>query len=130
MQFIIMLGMHNYTPWNELAENSTPHIFYGTSVLGRFGTIWMILVSILAVVSTTNSVISSLSYLCAGMAKIRLLPLIFLKKNKHGAPYVGILGISGIMMVINILGLSTTKQISFVILVGLCIICSLILSQM
>ena len=118
MQFIIMLGMHNYTPWNELAENSTPHIFYGTSVLGRFGTIWMILVSILAVVSTTNSVISSLSYLCAGMAKIGLLPLIFLKKNKHGAPYVGILGISGIMMVINILGLSTTKQISFVILVG------------
>lgn len=118
MQFIVMLGMHNYAPWNELAESSSPHIFYGTSVLGQFGTIWMILVSILAVVSTTNSVISSLSYLCTGMAKIGLLPQAFLKKNKQGAPYVGILVISGAMMLINILGLSTAKQISFVILVG------------
>lgn len=118
MQFIIMLGMHNYTPWNELANNSSPHIFYGTSVLGNVGTVWMILVSVLAVVSTTNSVISSLSFLCTGMAKIGLLPQIFLKRNKHGAPYIGIFTISGFMILMNVLGLSTAKQISFVILVG------------
>lgn len=118
IQFIMMLGMHNYTPWKELASNASPHIFYGTSLLGNFGTIWMVIVSILAVISSANTVISSLAYLCAGMAKINLLPSIFLKKNKKGAPYVGIIAVGGIMMIINVLGLSTAKQISFIILVG------------
>lgn len=118
IQFIMMLGMHNYTPWNKLAADASPHIFYGTSLLGNFGTMWMIIVSIFAVISSANTVISSLAYLCAGMAKINLLPSIFLKKNKKGAPYVGIIAVGGIMMIINILGLSTAKQISFIILVG------------
>lgn len=118
IQFIMMLGMHNYTPWDALAGDASPHIFYGTSLLGNAGTIWMIIVSLLAVISSANTVISSLAYLCAGMAKIHLLPAIFLKKNKKGAPYVGIIAIGGAMMIINLLGLSTAKQISFVILVG------------
>ena len=118
MQFIIMLGMHNYTPWAELASDASPHIFYGTAVLGNVGTIWMVVVSLLAVISSANTIISSLAYLCAGMAKINLLPAAFLKKNKNGAPYVGIIAVGGMMMIINILGLSTAKQISFIILVG------------
>ena len=51
----------------------------------------MIVVSVFAVISTVNSAISFLSYMCAGMAKISLMPEIFLKKNKRGAYYVGIL---------------------------------------
>lgn len=118
IQFVMMLGMHNYTPWDELASDASPHIFYGTSVLGKVGTIWMVIVSLLAVISSANTIISSLAYLCAGMAKINLLPAVFLKKNKKGAPYVGIITVGGAMMLINILGLSTAKQISFIILVG------------
>ena len=118
MEILVVLGMHNYTPWQELAENPSPHIFYGVSLLGNAGRIWMAIVSIFAVVSTVNSVISSLSYICAGMAKIGLFPSAFQKKNKYGAPYVGILLIGGLMIVINATGLSTTSQLSTLILIG------------
>lgn len=118
MEVLVIFGMHNYTDWGELAVNTSPHIFYGNSLLGTAGSIWMILVSIFAVVSTVNSVISSLPYICAGMAKINLLPAAFEKRNKKGAPYVGILLIGGIMIIINATGLSTSDQLSFLILIG------------
>lgn len=118
MEIFVIFGMHNYTDWGELAVNTSPHIFYGNSLLGTAGSIWMILVSIFAVVSTVNSVISSLPYICAGMSKINLLPAVFEKRNKKGAPYVGILLIGGIMIIINATGLSTSDQLSFLILIG------------
>ena len=118
MQSIMVIGFHHYTPWQELGNSATPHVLYGTLLLGKFGTIWMAIVSILAVTSSVNTLMSSLSYICIGMAKINLLPSIFLKTNKKGAPYVGILMIGGIMIIINITGLSTTSQLSFLILTG------------
>ena len=79
----------------------------------------MILVSVFAVISTVNSAISFLSYMCAGMAKISLMPSIFLKKNKRGAYYVGILMIGTIMILVNATGLSTSDSLSFMILVAI-----------
>ena len=75
----------------------------------------MIVVSVFAVISTVNSAISFLSYMCARMAKISLMPEIFLKKNKRGAYYVGILLIGTIMIVVNATGLSTSDSLSFMI---------------
>lgn len=118
MQIIVVLGMHNYTEWGELACSNSPHIFYGTSLLGSVGALWMVLVSVFAVVSTVNSVISSLAYICAGMAKINLLPSVLQKRNKKGAPYVGILLIGGFMIIVNVTGLASSDQLSFMILVG------------
>ena len=57
--------------------------------------------------------------MCAGMAKINLLPAVFLKKNKRGAYYVGILGIGAIMIIVNATGLSTSDSLSFMILVAI-----------
>jgi len=79
----------------------------------------MILVSLFAVVSTVNSAISFLSYTCAGMAKINLMPEIFIKQNRHGAYYVGILIIGGIMIFVNATGLSSSDSLSFMILVAM-----------
>ncbi|XME01623.1 APC family permease [Lachnospiraceae bacterium C1.1] len=118
MEIIVILGMHNYTDWSQLAGDASPHVLYGISLLGEFGKYWMALISIFAVVSTVNSVISSLAYICAGMAKIGLLPKVFMNKNKNGAPYVGILMIGGLMVIINATGLSTSSQLSFLILIG------------
>lgn len=118
MQILVVLGMQHYTQWSLLAQSNSPHILYGTALLGSVGTLWMILVSVFAVVSTVNSVISSLSYICAGMAKIGLLPAVFERRNKKGAPYVGILSIGGFMIVVNATGLSSSDQLSFMILVG------------
>lgn len=119
MQILVVIGMGNYTPWQELEESASPHILYGTALLGRIGSLWMILVSVFAVISTVNSAISFLSYMCAGMAKINLLPEFFLKKNKRGAYYVGILGIGAIMILVNATGLSTSDSLSFMILVAI-----------
>lgn len=118
MQIIVVLGMHNYTKWDELASNSAPHVLYGVNLLGNVGKYWMAIVSIFAVVSTVNSVIGSLPYICAGMAKIGLLPEIFAKRNKFGTPFFGTLLIGGLMIIINATGLSTTSQLSTLILIG------------
>ncbi len=115
MQILIVLGMGRYCNWADLAASASPHILYGSSLLGYAGSLWMIVVSVFAVISTVNSAISFLSYMCAGMAKIGLMPEVFLKKNKKGAYYVGILMIGIIMILVNATGLSTSDSLSFMI---------------
>jgi len=119
MQILVVIGMGHYVRWEDLASSASPHILYGNSLLGYAGSLWMILVSVFAVISTVNSAISFLSYMCAGMAKISLMPSIFLKKNKRGAYYVGILMIGTIMILVNATGLSTSDSLSFMILVAI-----------
>lgn len=119
MQILVVIGMGHYTKWEDLAVSASPHILYGNSLLGYVGSLWMILVSIFAVISTVNSAISFLSYMCAGMAKIRLMPAFFLKKNKRGAYYVGVLMIGAIMIIVNATGLSTSDSLSFALLLAI-----------
>lgn len=115
MQILGVCGMGRYCKWQDLEGSASPHILYGASLLGRVGALWMIAVSIFAVISTVNSAISFLSYMCAGMAKIGLMPELFLKKNKRGAYYIGVLMIGIIMIVVNATGLSTSDSLSFMI---------------
>lgn len=110
MQSILVIGFKNYTPWADLAASASPHILYGTLLLGNVGKVWMAIAAILAVVSSVNSNIA------AGMAKIGLLPEFFMKRNKKGVPYISILIIGGVMLIINATGLSTTDELSFMIL--------------
>lgn len=119
MQIFMVIGMAKYTPYEELGANASPHILYGTNILGDFGAYWMIVISALAVVSTVNSAMSSFSFICAGMAKINLLPAFFAKKNKKGAFYVGILILGTIEIVINAMGLSTSDSLIFMINVAM-----------
>mgnify|MGYP002518699938 CR=1 FL=1 len=115
MQILVVCGMGRYCKWEDLVNSASPHILYGSSLLGYAGSIWMIVVSVFAVISTVNSAISFLSYMCAGMAKIELMPEIFLKKNKRGSYYIGILMIGAIMILVNATGLSTSDSLSFMI---------------
>ena len=119
MQVLVVCGMGRYVAWEDLASSESPHILYGTALLGRAGTLWMILVSIFAVVSTVNSAINFLSCMCAGMAKLNMMPGVFLKQNSKGAYYVGILLIGAIMIAVNATGLSTSDSLSFMILVAI-----------
>ena len=119
MQIVMIFGMGRYTLWSDLAASSSPHVLYGTSLLGMAGAYWMVLVSIFAVVSTVNSCINFLSNMCAGMAKLNLMPESFTKQNKRGAHYPGILMIGGIMIVVNATGLSNSSSLSFMILVAM-----------
>ena len=119
MQVLVVFGMGHYILWDDLAASDSPHILYGTVLLGRVGTLWMILVSIFAVISTVNSAINFLSCMCAGMAKLNMMPEIFLRRNRRGAYYVGILMIGAIMILVNATGLSTSDSLSFMILVAI-----------
>ncbi len=118
MQIFVTIGFSHYTPWEELGSSTVPHILYGTMLCGKVGTVWMTIVSLLAVISTVNTAMFSISQICCGMAKINLLPAVFLKKNKRGTPYVGLLLVSAAMIIINATGLSTSDQLTFLILTG------------
>lgn len=119
MQILLVIGMTRYTAYEDLGASASPHIFYGTALLGKLGSYWMILVSALAVISTVNSAMSSFSFMCAGMAKINLLPTFFLKKNKSGAYYIGILCFGITAIIANAVGLSTSDSLIFMINVAI-----------
>ncbi|MCR5194919.1 MAG: APC family permease [Pseudobutyrivibrio sp.] len=117
MQIFMVLGFKNYTQWDELASSTTPQILYGRMLLGPLGRYWMLIVTLLAAISSVNTIMNSLSYILMGMSKIELLPVFFQKTNKKGAPYVGIVLEAVFFLFFNITGLSSTDSISFMIAV-------------
>ncbi len=119
MQIFVVIGMSRYVSYDELGTSVSPHILYGQSVLGQVGSYWMILVSTLAVISTINSSMSAFSSMCAGMAKINLLPTFLMKQNKKGAYYIGIAIIGLAEILANIIGLSTSDSLTFMLSVAI-----------
>lgn len=115
MQAFLSLGFKNYTEWGALGGSTTPHILFGELLLGPVGKYWMVIISLLAVISSMNTIMSSLSYILMGMSKIGLLPEFFQRTNKKMAPYVGITIEAFAFCIINISGLSTTSSLSFLI---------------
>lgn len=113
MQLFCVFGFTNYVSFGELATNGSPHMLYGIALLGEFGRIWMGVVSILAVISTANTVINSLGYLLSGMGRINLVPEVFSKKNKMGAPYVSIITIGVSMTILVVLSLVASDLLNF-----------------
>ena len=116
MQTILILGIKNYIPWGDLSASASPHLLYGSNLLGKVGMIWMIIVTIFAVISTANSNVSGLSYLAQGMAKLDLLPSCFNKINNKKAPFIAILTFGGSMIVINLFDLSSASNLIFLVL--------------
>lgn len=116
IQSLMVFGFAHYTPWDELAASDAPHILYAENMLGCIGRVWIIIVAILAAVSTQNSIIGCVAEICCGMAKIGLLPALFQRKNRHGAPYVVILLLGILTILIEATGLSSGDAIQFLIL--------------
>ena len=115
MQAFLSFGFKNYTEWGELSGTTTPHILYGQMLLGPVGRYWMLIVTLLATISSINTVMSSLSYILMGMSKIGLLPELFQKTNKHKVPYVGLFLEAAVFIILNVTGLSSSDSISYMI---------------
>ena len=113
MQLFCVFGFTNYVSFAELGSSSSPHMVYGIAILGELGRYWMGIVSILAVISTANTVVNSLGYLMSGMAKINMLPEVFSRKNKRGAPYVSIICVGVSMTVLVIMSLVAAELLDF-----------------
>lgn len=118
MQIFMIIGFSFYTPWDTLATTTVPHILYGTALLGKAGTIWMTVVSLLAVISTLNTSMFGVSQLCAGMSKIGLLPGFFQRKTPAGSPFIGLILVAVVQTLINATGLSSSDSIVFIINTG------------
>lgn len=118
MQSIVVLGFHNYVPWAELSTSAAPHLLYGERLLGPVGKVWMTVVSALAVVGTQNSTVNGLSHICEGMAKMNMMPRVFVRENRWGSPFVGVAFVSSSIAVFAFISDGSSDAISFLILVG------------
>lgn len=116
IQIFMVLGIKNYVLYGDLAASNAPHMLYGVNLFGKVGKVWIGIISILAAISTQNSVINSIPRICMGMAKTNLLPQFFGKTNKYDTPYIGVLIFSAVIMIIEGTGLASTGAISFLIL--------------
>lgn len=115
MQTFLTLGFKNYTIWSDLSGSTTPQMVYGQALLGPFGRYWMLIITLLAAISSVNTILGSLAYILMGMSKIGLLPEFFQKTNKKGAPYIGIFLEMAIFVILNVTGLSSADSISYMI---------------
>ena len=115
MQTFLTLGFKNYTMWGDLSGSTTPQMLYGQALLGPFGRYWMLIITLLAAISSVNTILGSLAYILMGMSKIGLLPKFFQKTNKKGAPYIGIFLEMAIFVILNVTGLSSADSISYMI---------------
>lgn len=118
MQTVVVLGFHNYVPWGELSDSAAPHLLYGERLLGPVGRVWMLLVSVLAVIGSQNSTVNGLSHICEGMAKMNMMPRAFVRRNGHGAPWIAVLFVSSMIGVFAIVSDGSSDAIAFLILVG------------
>ncbi len=90
VQSVLGYGMTNYVTMEELIASDVPHMLFAGNLLGQAGSYWMGIVTILAGVSTINTVLGSVTRILSGMADAEMMPAVFKKKNKNGTPVAGL----------------------------------------
>lgn len=120
LQSILGAGMTNYVTLKELSESEMPHMLFAQRLLGNAGSVWMGVVTILAGISTANTVLGGIPNVLAGMAENDLLPEAFAKKNQHNVPLMGMLfiGIGDAILIIS--GLTASNTLSTLLLAASC----------
>ena len=91
LYFLNSLGIMGVVPGQELMNSKAP---YGAAAAVVFGGNWHLGINLLAAIiciGTLNAWILTSGQISLGLSQDRLLPDFLAKKNKYGAPYVGIL---------------------------------------
>lgn len=120
VQSVLGVGMTNYVTLDELANSTMPHMVFAENLLGEFGVYWMAIVTILAGISTANTVFASVSRILCGMAETEMMPKIFAKKNKSNTPVVGLLFIVISDAIIVITGIASSSGLLNLLLAAAC----------
>jgi amino acid transporter len=120
IQSLLGIGMTNYVALEGLTLSDMPHIIFAENVLGEFGRYWMGIITILAGVSTINTVLGSVTRILSGMAEADMMPKIFSKKNGRGTPFVGLLMMYTIMSLILITGFAGNSGLITLLLAASC----------
>jgi amino acid transporter len=103
VQSFLGSGMTHYVSYEELASAEMPHMLFAEKLLGRTGLLWMGFVSLMASVSTTNTLLCSVPNIVSGMAQHDMFPKFLALKNRYGAPVASM----GLMLILVLILVST-----------------------
>ena len=120
IQSFLGLGMKNYVSLDVLSTAELPHMVFASNLLGRTGEVWMGIVSILASVSTVNTILGGIPRVFQGMAETDLLPSGFAKLNKRAVPIVGLFVMSIGNAFLIVTGLTQTSGLVNMLLAASC----------
>ncbi|MDR0819524.1 MAG: APC family permease [Oscillospiraceae bacterium] len=120
VQSVLGMGMSNYVSTEVLLSAEMPHIAYAENLIGRPGVIWMSIVTILAAVSTLNTVLPATGKILQGMAEEKMVPSPLIKMNKKNVPWLGMLVVVVLDMVMLLSGFVNSSGLINIILAGSC----------
>lgn len=122
VQALLGWGMTNYVDLTVLLNDPTgmPHMTYAYNLLGNAGRYWMGGITILAAISTMNTVFASTSKVMQGMGEEGMLPKIFGKTNKYNAAVPGMILMAAGVGILVMTNLAASEGITFIILAASC----------
>lgn len=118
IHIVMCFAISNYVEPSILQTSLDPHIILSQNLFGNMGMVFMALISVCAVITTFNTVLISISNMCYGMAKNGLLPNIFSKTNRFGAPYIGLTFNMLTYLIVVVMGITSSTHLTIYILTG------------
>ncbi|MHB1345486.1 MAG: APC family permease [Thermoleophilia bacterium] len=104
------LASLKYVPAGDLAGSLTPHVDAATAMLGRTGEIWLSIASILATITTLNTLLAALPRMFYGMAKKGQLPSILGHINKGAVPDYATYMVMLMILIPLLIGVATKER--------------------
>ena len=104
------LASIKFVPGDDLAASLTPHVDVAAAMLGRNGEIWLSIASILATITTINTLLAALPRMFYGMAQKGQAPSILVRVNKHAVPNWGTYLVTLMILVPLLIGVATRDR--------------------
>jgi amino acid transporter len=120
VQSLLGAGMKNYVTLEALSTSELPHMLFAENLLGKAGGYWMGLVTILAGVSTINTVLGSVTRILSGMAGAEMVPSIFARKNSKGTPIAGLAILAAAITINLVTGFTQSSGLTTLLLAASC----------
>jgi amino acid transporter len=120
VQAVLGCGMTNYVTLADLSGSAMPHMVFAEALLGSAGKIWMGIITLLAGISTLNTVLASSARIVLGMAEEGMMPKFFKIENKAKAPVFGLLLIAGADFLLIVTGFVNSGGLTNAILAASC----------
>lgn len=117
-----------YVGAEELTASMTPHIDAAAAIMGRNGQIWMSLASILATVTTVNTLLAALPRMFYGMADKGQLPSVLSRVNRYSVPSWATILVALMILTPLVIGIATAETfITFILAATFTWVCGYII---
>ncbi len=106
-----------YVPLDKLAGSTAPQVDAASAILGKGGQIWIAIITILASVSTVNTLLAAIARMLYGMAHAGQLPAFFGKlHSKYKTPWISLIIMGFVFLIPIMIGITTIETIVVYIL--------------